>query len=77
MAQRRYEKLHEKRPWHDGLFRVWAEEYSPLTPFHFMDGVSIWVSREDLSPDDNFLGDRRSAGEDVLEHEDGPAGGHQ
>ena len=55
VAVRRYRKKHEKRPWHDGTFRIWAETYSPVTPFHYTDGVTIWVSRENLTPDDDFI----------------------
>ena len=54
-ALRRYEKKHEALAWHDGRFRIWAKEFSPVTPFHYMDGVTIWVSRDDLTPDDDFI----------------------
>jgi hypothetical protein len=63
VAQRRWERLHEKAPWHDGRFRIWAAEYSPITPYYRDDGVTIWVSREDLSPDDDFLAERPSVAE--------------
>jgi hypothetical protein len=51
-----YDKLHEDRPWHDGTETIWRAEYSSLTPFNYRDGVTIWVSKYDLSPDDDFLG---------------------
>lgn len=51
-----YDDLHEKRPYHDGLFKVFGEKRSAMTPFHVREGVSIFVSREDYSPDDDFLG---------------------
>ena len=51
-----YDELHRERPFHDGTFRFWQEKRTPLTPFHYRDGVSIWLSRDDLTPDDDFLG---------------------
>ena len=30
------------------------------TPFHVRDGVTLWVSETDLSPDDDFLSDAAS-----------------
>jgi len=56
-ANRRYDKRHEDRPFHDGTERRWAKEYSASTPFHYRDGVTVWVSEHDLTPADNFLGD--------------------
>lgn len=44
MAQRKFTKLHEKeKPDEDG--------------HHPADGVIVWVAEDDLSPDDNFLGE--------------------
>lgn len=62
-ASRRYELLHEKYPYHDGTFTSWAEQ--PLNadgelthPYHFRDGVTIWVAPVDFSPNEkNFLTD--------------------
>lgn len=54
-AQRRWEILHQEQPYHDGSFESWAKEPSLTHPFRFDDGVTIWVSKEDLSPDDDFL----------------------
>lgn len=54
-ANSRYDAKHEKRPYHDGTFKSWAEKRSPGHPYHARDGVTIWVHDEDLSPDDNFL----------------------
>lgn len=56
-AQRKYDELHEAKPFHDGTFKVWAEKRSDRTPFHYLDGVRIWVSAHDLTPDDDFLND--------------------
>lgn len=54
-ANRMYEKLHEDAPWHDGKFRIWAKEFSPVTPFHAWDGVTIWLSETELDPESDFL----------------------
>lgn len=51
-----FDKRHEDRPWHDGTGVLWAEKYSPTTPWHYRDGVTVWVSKYDLTPDDDFLG---------------------
>lgn len=55
-AVRIYENLHKDKPWHDGSFQIWSDQFSRLTPFHFSDGVTIWLSETDLAPDDKFLG---------------------
>ena len=64
MANRQYDEMHGKRPYHDGSFpdsaSEWSEHYSLARPFHFRDGVTISVSAEDLTPDDDFL--RQSLG---------------
>lgn len=54
-AQRRWESLHHERPYHDGSFESWSKEPSLSHPFKYDDGVMIWVSKEDLSPADDFL----------------------
>lgn len=57
-----YGERHKKQPYHDGKFLIWGEHRTKLTPFHYTDGVTIWLSREDLTPDDDFLGNvRRSS----------------
>lgn len=55
-ANRRYAMLHEGAPYHDGSFARWAKEPSADFPFHYLDGVTIWLSPVDLTPDDDFLG---------------------
>lgn len=55
MAQRRWDLLHEKAPYHDGTFTLWSDKPTPVCPFHYSDGVTIWVSPDDLTPDDDFL----------------------
>lgn len=56
-AERRYAQIHEDRPYHDGTFKVWGEKATWRTPYHFSDGVRIFVAETDLNPDDNFLDD--------------------
>jgi hypothetical protein len=56
----KYEQLHgpeSQEQFHDGSFEVWAPRRSDAFPFGAEDGVGFWVSTEDLSPLDNFLGD--------------------
>lgn len=55
-AERLYEKQHEERPYHDGSFSEWASQPSLDYPFHYMDGVSFWLSPVDLNPEDDWLG---------------------
>lgn len=56
-ANARYDQLHEAKPYHDGTFNLWSKDRSPLFPFHYRDGVTIWVSPDDLTPEDDFLDD--------------------
>lgn len=58
-ANRRYDKIHENAPYHDGFFRLWSENPSAITPFHYREGVTIWLSKEDLTPDDDFLAQKK------------------
>lgn len=50
-----YADKHEDAPFHDGTFESWSKDRSASHPFHYGDGVRIWVSREDLTPDDLFI----------------------
>lgn len=54
-AARAYEEKHKAQPFHDGTFTHWAKEYGPMTPFHYDDGVTVWVSEDNLTPDDDFI----------------------
>lgn len=54
-ADRVYRSLHEAMPYHDGTFTEWVKEPDGGHPFHFMDGVHLFVSEVDLNPDDTFL----------------------
>ena len=72
-AERLYALLHEDKPFHDGSFTKWAKEPSRGFPFHYLDGVSIWLSPVELNPDDDFL-NPSVAGEspgDVAEADEG------
>ena len=55
-AERAYDELHKAKPFHDGIFKNWSPEWTPETQYHYRDGVTIWVSQHDLTPDDDFLG---------------------
>lgn len=54
-ANWRYEQLHKDEPFHDGTFKSWARDRSTSHPYHYRDGVRVWVAPLDLSPDDDFL----------------------
>jgi hypothetical protein len=54
-AQRRFEKLHSKLPFHDGNFQRWAKDWSEYTPYHFMEGTTVWVAQTDLGQGGDFL----------------------
>lgn len=55
-AARKYARIHDKRPYHDGTFTSWAEKASDSHPFHFNDGVTIYAAPVDENPHDHFLG---------------------
>ncbi|MDF9716032.1 hypothetical protein [Nocardioides sp. ChNu-99] len=50
-----YAQLHKDAPYHDGTEESWAKDRSPDHPFHYSDGVTIWIADEDVNPDDRFL----------------------
>ena len=54
-AQRRWEKLHEDRPYHDGTHASWAKDPSPAHPYHRDDGTTVWVSLTDHGFGGDFL----------------------
>lgn len=64
-ANRIYDMRHEDRPYHDGSFSRWAAEPSRQFPFHYRDGVTIWLSPVELNPEDDFLG--QSVGDEALD----------
>lgn len=50
-------KRMEDAPYHDGQFESWSKKRSTTHPFHYLDGVSIWVSRQEPGEDySDFLG---------------------
>lgn len=55
-AERLYGLLHEDMPFHDGTFTRWAKKASRDFPFHYLDGVSIWLSPVEANEEDDFLG---------------------
>jgi hypothetical protein len=57
-AEAKYEELHKVLAFHDGTFTNWSADRSSQTPFHYRDGVSLWVANIDLTPDDEFLSGR-------------------
>jgi hypothetical protein len=57
----RYQALHEDAPYHDGSWRAWSKERTAATPYHFLDGVSVYVSTVDDNPADDFLTDENAA----------------
>lgn len=68
VAARLYQERFKDREFHDGTYRPMSEKWSPATPWHYMDGVNIWVSPVDLTPEDMFLGE--SAAEESPGDED-------
>ncbi|WP_148077081.1 hypothetical protein [Nocardioides aurantiacus] len=60
VAERKWRELHAKEPFHDGTGKRWAKEYSPQTPYHYDDGVTVSVHPTDLSPDDTFQTERQA-----------------
>lgn len=61
-----YDELHKDLPYHEGNFRLWRKERSHETPFHYLDGVRIWVSPEELDPEDDFLRKRPRDDEEAV-----------
>lgn len=54
-ANHRYDQLHEALQFHDGTFTHWAKHAGPETPYHYRDGVTIWVSTVDLDPEATYF----------------------
>lgn len=55
MADRKWSEKREDAPFHSGNEQGWAKSFSTRTPFHFRDGVRVWVSPHDLTPGDTFI----------------------
>lgn len=54
-ADRLYAMKHDEAPFHSGKERAWAKKATKKQPYHYRDGVRVWVASEDLSPDDHFI----------------------
>lgn len=54
-AQRRFNRLHSEKPWHDGSMTNWTEKPTDETPFNYEDGTAIWLSERDLGLGGDFL----------------------
>lgn len=54
-AQARFERLHEKAPWHDGTFESWRAKPDEAHPYHFLHGTTVWVAETDLGMGGDFL----------------------
>lgn len=50
-----YEAKHKDAPYHSGTREEWSKTRSRRFPFHFRDGVRIWVSKYDLTPDADWI----------------------
>lgn len=55
VADRMYGEKHDEAPYHNGSDAGWSKKSTRKSPFHFRDGVQVWVSEHDLSPDDRFI----------------------
>lgn len=42
-ARRIHAEEYKGGEWHDGTFTTFAKEFSPETPNHYLDGVTLWV----------------------------------
>lgn len=54
-AEWRYDQLHEDAPFHDGTFANWSEKRTKDAPYHYRDGVNVWVAPTDLGLGGRFL----------------------
>lgn len=54
-AQRRWESLHAKLPYHDGSGADWVKDASEDAPYHFADGATVWVAQADFGQGGDFL----------------------
>jgi len=49
------DEKHKDQPYHNGTETSWAKERNSEHPFHYKDGVHIWVSKYDLTPDADWI----------------------
>lgn len=71
-VQHRWSQLHGEgsmERFHDGTSTNWGPNRSDALPYAADDGRTLWVSTEDLTPDDDFLRSGQSEGQEQ-EHED-------
>lgn len=54
-ADRLYGLKNDPKPYLSRNGKVRAEKASERTPFHYRDGVRVWVADRDVNPDDQFL----------------------
>lgn len=54
-AQRKWDELHKELQYHDGTFTHWTASRTDATPYHYSDGVHLYVAPFDVNPDDRFL----------------------
>lgn len=53
-AEAAYERLHEKRPWHNGDMSSWSEKPDAEHPYRYSHGVTIWAAETDHGHGGNF-----------------------
>lgn len=49
-----FDEIHADKPFHNGAGEYSAKR-SRAFPYHYRDGVNVWVSSEDHDPDGDFL----------------------
>lgn len=66
-AEWRYSQMHDAAPFHDGTFPTdpdrWSATRTKAFPYHYRDGVTLWVAESDLAPHDHFLGGAQDCAE--------------
>ncbi len=56
--EREWRELHDEktgRVFHDGTERSWSKTFGAAHPYNYDDGVRLFVTAVDLSPDDDWL----------------------
>lgn len=56
-SKRKLDILHKDAPYHDGSFKVWSQEPTMETPFHYSDGTRFFMSPVELAPWDDWTVD--------------------
>lgn len=54
-ADRRYGEKHKAKPFHNGKDAGWSKDSANHAPYHFREGVRIYVAPYDVNPDDGFI----------------------